>query len=67
MGSGIAAAVLWELYRVMLDEAASAGLLFIPFIGVYPFMLHVTLLLLGAGIFIGMLGSAISIRKYMKV
>ncbi len=67
VGSGIAAAVLWELYRVMLDEAASAGLLFIPFIGVYPFMLHVTLLLLGAGIFIGMLGSAISIRKYMKV
>ena len=67
VGSGIASAVLWELYKVMLDEAAAAGLLFIPFIGIYPFMLHVTLLLLGAGILIGALGSAISIRKYMKV
>lgn len=67
VGSGIASAVLWELYKVMLNEAAAAGLLFIPFIGIYPFMLHVTLLLLGAGILIGMLGSAISIRKYMKV
>lgn len=67
VGSGIASAVLWELYKAMLNEAAAAGLLFIPFIGLYPFMLHVTLLLLAAGVFIGMIGSAISIRKYMKV
>ena len=67
VGSGIASAVLWELYKAMLNEAAAAGLLFIPFIGLYPFMMHVTLLLLAAGVFIGMIGSAISIRKYMKV
>lgn len=67
IGSGIASAVLWKLYQVTLAEAASAGLLFIPFIGVYPFMLHITAALLAAGILIGALGSSISLRKYMKV
>lgn len=67
IGSGVAAAILWQLYQMMLEEAASAGLLFIPFIGAYPFMLHVTGLLLLAGVVIGSLGSCISLRKYMKV
>lgn len=67
IGSGIAAAILWELYKAMLQEAAAAGLLFIPFIGVYPFMLHITGVLLAAGVLIGALGSSISLRKYMKV
>lgn len=67
VGSGIASAVLWELYKTMLNEAAAAGLLFIPFIGVYPFMLHITGILLAAGVVIGALGSGISLRKYMKV
>lgn len=67
VGAGIASAFLWQLYSLMLDEAARAGLLFIPFIGVYPFMLHITLFLLCAGLIIGTIGSAISIRKYMKV
>lgn len=67
IGSGIASALLWKLYQVTLTEAAAAGLLFIPFIGVYPFMLHITLALLAAGILIGALGSSISLRKYMKV
>lgn len=67
IGSGIASALLWKLYEVTLSEAAGAGLLFIPFIGVYPFMLHITLALLAAGILIGALGSSISLRKYMKV
>lgn len=67
IGSGIAAAILWKLYAVTLQEAAAAGLLFIPFIGVYPFMLHITLSLIAAGFVIGALGSSISLRKYMKV
>lgn len=67
VGSGIASAILWKLYQVTLQEAASAGLLFIPFIGVNPFMLHITAGLLAAGILIGALGSSISLRKYMKV
>ncbi len=67
VGAGIASAVLWQLYKIMLNEAAEAGLLFIPFIGLYPFMLHITLFLLCTGLLIGAIGSAISIRKYMKV
>lgn len=67
IGSGIASALLWKLYEVTLSEAAAAGLLFIPFIRIYPFMLHITLSLLAAGILIGALGSSISLRKYMKV
>ncbi len=67
IGSGIASALLWKLYAVTLSEAAGAGLLFIPFIGVYPFMLYITVALLAAGILIGALGSSISLRKYMKV
>lgn len=67
IGSGIAAALLWKLYTLMLDEAAASGLLFIPFIGAYPFLLHVTAFLLAAGVIIGAMGSSISLRKYMKV
>lgn len=67
IGSGIAAAVLWKMYALMMNEAAAAGLLFIPFIGIYPFMLNISALLLGAGVLIGIIGSVISLRKYMKV
>lgn len=67
IGSGIASVILWQMYKALLGEAADAGLLFIPLIGVYPFMLHVTLFLFAAGVIIGVLGSTISLRKYMKV
>jgi cell division transport system permease protein len=67
IGSGLASLILWQLYAQTIHGAAEAGLVFIPLIGVYPFMAYVTLFLLAIGIFIGALGSSISIRKYMKV
>ncbi len=67
IGSGLASLLLWQLYSQTISGAAEAGLVFVPLIGVYPFMLYVTLFLLGIGILIGAMGSVISIRKYMKV
>lgn len=67
IGSGIASFILWEGYKAVINEMATAGLVFIPMIPIWPFMLYTTLIILVAGIVIGMLGSAISLRKYMKV
>ena len=67
LGSGIAAFILWEGYKVVLMEMAQAGLVFIPMIALWPFIGYITIMLLVAGIIIGILGSTISLRKYMKV
>lgn len=67
LGSGIAAFILWEGYKVVLMEMTQAGLVFIPMIALWPFMGYITVMLLAAGIIIGILGSTISLRKYMKV
>lgn len=67
VGSAIAAFLLWEGYKMVISEMVSAGLVFIPMIPLWPFMLHNALIILAAGIGIGILGSAISLRKYMKV
>jgi len=67
IGSSIASLILWLGYNVILDEIAEAGLVFIPLISLWPFMMYVVLILMTAGILIGGSGSAISLRKYMKV
>lgn len=67
IGSGIASLILWFGYQFMLDKIQESGLVFIPFISLWPFMMYVSFFLLIAGIIIGGLGSAISLRKYMKV
>lgn len=67
IGSGIASLLLWFGYDVILEKIAEAGLVFIPLISLWPFMMYVVLVLMTAGIIIGGLGSAISLRKYMKV
>ncbi|WP_418461062.1 permease-like cell division protein FtsX [Dialister succinatiphilus] len=67
IGSGLSAFILWEGYKVVLMEMAQAGLVFIPMIPLWPFMGYMTIMLLAAGIIIGILGSTISLRKYMKV
>ncbi len=67
LGSGIASLILWEGYKMVVDEIASAGLVFIPLIPLWPFMGYTTVIILAIGIIIGVLGSAISLRKYMKV
>ncbi len=67
IGSGLSAFILWEGYKVVLMEMAQAGLVFIPMISLWPFIGYMTVMLLAAGIIIGILGSTISLRKYMKV
>lgn len=67
LGSGFASLILWEGYKTVLSEMAAAGLVFIPMIPLWPFMGYTTLIILAAGIVIGVMGSAISLRKYMKV
>lgn len=67
IGSGLSAFILWEGYKVVLMEMAQAGLVFIPMIPLWPFIGYMTVMLLAAGIIIGVLGSTISLRKYMKV
>ena len=67
IGSGLSAFILWEGYKVVLMEMAQAGLVFIPMIPLWPFIGYMTIMLLAAGIIIGILGSTISLRKYMKV
>ena len=67
IGSAIASLLLWEGYKAVVSEMVSAGLVFIPMIPLWPFMLHNVAIILAAGVAIGILGSAISLRKYMKV
>lgn len=67
LGSGFALLILWEGYKTVVSEMAAAGLVFIPMIPLWPFMGYTTLIILAAGIVIGVMGSAISLRKYMKV
>lgn len=67
LGSGFASLILWEGYKTVVSEMAAAGLVFIPMIPLLPFMGYTTLIILAAGIVIGVMGSAISLRKYMKV
>lgn len=67
IGSVLSAFILWEGYKVVLMEMAQAGLVFIPMIPLWPFIGYMTVMLLAAGIIIGILGSTISLRKYMKV
>ena len=67
LGSGIASFILWEGYKAVVNEIAEAGLVFIPLIPLWPFMGYTTLIILAAGVVIGVMGSAISLRKYMKV
>lgn len=67
IGSGIASAILWQGYSYVVSAIFNAGLVFVPTINVLPFMLYVTGVIVLFGIIIGVLGSAISLRKYMKV
>ena len=67
IGSTVSSILLCMGYDLILREMADAGLVFFSLIPFWPFMPYVSLLILAAGIVIGILGSAISLRKYMKV
>ena len=67
IGSTIASILLCLGYNLILEEMTEAGLVFFSLIPFWPFMSYVSLFILASGIIIGALGSAISLRKYMKV
>lgn len=67
IGSGIASVILWQGYNYVVNAIFNAGLVFVATINPFPFMLYVTSIIVLFGIIIGILGSSISLRKYMKV
>ena len=67
IGSVIASIILWQGYQYVVNAIFNAGLVFVPTINVFPFMFYVAGIIILFGIIIGVLGSAISLRKYMKV
>lgn len=66
IGGGISALVLRYFYSVMSKKIYST-LAFFPMIDQYPFMHYVTIGLIAAGMFIGILGSTVSLKKFMEV
>lgn len=67
IGSIIAGVLLWQMYLWSIRKLVESGMAFLPLIPVYPFVAQLALLLVVIGIGIGILGSAISVRKYMQV
>lgn len=65
-GSLLAALVLRSFYAAMTAKIYDT-LAFFPLMPQYPFMNYVTLGILAAGIFIGALGSTISLKRFLKV
>jgi cell division transport system permease protein len=67
IGSGIASLFIWYGYKAVLQGLVNSGLVFIPMVEFWPFMGYMVGLLFVVGILIGVLGSTISLRRYMKV
>ena len=66
IGGSVSAFALWHFYLVMADKIYES-LAFFPMIEQYPFMHYVTIALISAGILIGVLGSTISLKRFMEV
>ncbi len=66
IGGGISALILRSFYSAMSAKIYST-LAFFPMIEQYPFMNYVTAALITAGILIGTLGSAVSLKKFLEV
>lgn len=65
-GALIAVLLLVKTYG-LLAEQIYANLVFLPLIPQYPFLTHLSILLLAVGTAIGALGSTISLKRFMKV
>ncbi len=65
-GSIVAAASIFALYT-WLFETVTSSLPFLPLVTPQPLLIQVSGALLGAGAFIGGLGSAVSLRRYLRV
>lgn len=66
LGAIVATVLLRNLYSAVTAKIYST-LAFLPLIPEYPFLNHITLLLLVVGTAIGALGSTISLKRFMNV
>jgi cell division transport system permease protein len=65
-GALLAVVFLNETYGVLIHQVYES-LAFLPLIPQYPFITHISVVLLVTGTVIGALGSTISLRRFMKV
>lgn len=66
IGGGVSALALRSFYSAMVAKIYES-LAFFPMVEQYPFMHYVTIALVVAGIFIGILGSTVSLKRFMEV
>ena len=66
IGGGVSALALRSFYSAMTAKIYES-LAFFPMVEQYPFMHYVTTALICAGILIGMLGSTVSLKRFMEV
>lgn len=66
IGGGVSAFALQEFYSAMVEKIYES-LAFFPMVEQYPFMNYVTIALCVAGVLIGILGSTISLKRFMEV
>lgn len=66
IGGGVSALALRSFYSAMVTKIYES-LAFFPMVEQYPFMNYLTLALICAGIFIGTLGSTVSLKRFMEV
>ncbi|MBE8952501.1 MAG: ABC transporter permease [Quinella sp. 1Q7] len=66
IGGGVSALALRSFYSAMIAKIYES-LAFFPMVEQYPFMNYLTLALCGAGVLIGILGSTVSLKRFMEV
>lgn len=66
IGGGVSALALRSFYSAMVAKIYES-LAFFPMVEQYPFMDYVAIALTVAGIFIGILGSTVSLKRFMEV
>lgn len=66
IGGGIAAACIYQFYSVIIAQVQSS-LAFMPIVPMFPFFYKLLGILLVVGVFVGAIGSTISLKQYMKV
>ena len=66
IGSIIAVLCVGEFYHFITIEV-SDSLAFFPLVPMFPFFYQLVACLIGGGIIVGIIGSTISLKQYMKV
>lgn len=66
IGGAIASACIYEFYAILISKVQTS-LAFMPIVPMFPFFYKVLGILLLVGVFVGAIGSTISLKQYMKV